>query len=203
MGLVSISGKWRGFEEGERKDSCLVNPLMFRIYPKSSFNTCVCLGSTLSPPLCDPIRRAGFSCTNKHSNGSFHTHTAKGRGKGWATLRPNLFQMAPIDRIIYLGCVRVSQTTALYSTIVSSMTRIFSVFSYPGSWLAENPNKDGSPSWKKTPLMHRCGVTPTHLSGEDETTRLPPPPIWVSLWYSILQLGRVLCSDQRASFPLA
>lgn len=71
VGLVSISGKWRGCET-RGKNSRLVNPLLFRIYQKTSFNSTVCVGSPLNPWLCNPFRRPRLSCTNKHGNGSPH-----------------------------------------------------------------------------------------------------------------------------------
>lgn len=70
VGLVSISGKWRGSEKERGKNSCLVNPLLSRIYQKSSFHSTVCVGSTLNPLLHNLFCWLRFSCTNKHGNGS-------------------------------------------------------------------------------------------------------------------------------------
>lgn len=38
--------------------------------------------------------------------------------------KPNVFQMAPIDHIICIGCVQVPRTTLFCFTIVGSMTQI-------------------------------------------------------------------------------
>lgn len=190
----------------KKRKSCLVNPLLFRIYQKSSFNRTVCVGSTLNPPLHNPIRRPRLSCANKHGNGSLHIQQRKEAKKKRGTLRPNLFQMAPIDHIIYIGCVRVPKATLLRFTIVGSLTQIpflLLLLLLSRALISAEPQEDGSLLWKGALLTHRCGVTPTHLL---ERINLHPPPASPPHMGFLMifnpQAGNALCTDQRASFPL-
>lgn len=68
--------------------------------------------------------------------------------------------------------------------------------------ISTESEEDGSPLWKNTLLMHRCGVTPTHLL---ERISLPSPtsPHMGFLMIFNPRAGRASCTDQRASFPLA
>lgn len=100
--LDSISEKMESLRRKGGRKSCLVNPLLFRIYSKSSFNRCVCLGYTLNPPLHNPIHGLGFSSTNKYGNGSPPHIGREAVTAAWL----NLFQMASIDHIIYTLSVR-------------------------------------------------------------------------------------------------
>lgn len=114
--------------------------------------------------------------------------------------------MAPIDHIIYIGCVRVPKATLLCFAIVGSMTWILFIFFFPGSWLAQNPRMTGSFSWRRTQLMRTCGVTPAHLL-QRKPSPSPSPSygfpydIQSSSWVRIMHWSVFIVSISAARSP--
>lgn len=131
----------------EEKNSRLVNPLLLRVYQKSSFNSTVCVGSPLNARLYNPFRRPGLSCTNKQGNGSPHIQQ-RDEAKNEAPLRPNLFQMAPRDDIIYIGCVRFPRQRRSFAQWLVQWPKFLVFFFLPGPWLAQTLEKIDLPYWR-------------------------------------------------------
>lgn len=82
------------------------------------------------------------------------------------------------DRSHYLHrlCSGSQGNAALFHNRWFNDPNLFCVFFLTRGLISIGSEEDGSPSWKSTLLMHRCGVTPTHLLERDKPSNSHLPP---------------------------